>query len=67
MYEIFTFMRDDWGKLTQIRVGKMHKKLPTAIRICRKKAVNSFVKKYGERKPAFINNPEVEKLLNDSR
>ena len=56
MYEIWFLGRNDWGDLQYFKRLGFKKKLPTAIKIATNLGKNSYVKKYGQSRPVWINN-----------
>lgn len=63
MYEVWFLYRDDWGKLSFVKRKGFNKKLGTAIKLAKSLGHNSYVKKYGEIRPVFVNNTQIDSLL----
>ena len=55
MYEVFYPFRDDWGKIYWAKSRGFFQKLEQAQKHCLKLPVNSYVKKYAEKKACFYN------------
>ncbi len=63
MYEIFFLLRDDWGT-AQYRKRKGFKtNLQSAIKLAKKLGEGSYVKKYGNPRPVWINDSNLQTLL----
>ena len=63
MYCIYFVWRDDWGDLSYHKRPGLVKKLGTAIRLAKRYGHNSYVKKYGDPRPIWINNNELNSHL----
>ncbi len=55
MYEVFFLYRDDFGNLSYQKHRGMIKRLQTAIKLARKLGNKSYVKKYMETQPTWVN------------
>ncbi len=63
MYEVYYLERDDWGKLHYYKRRGLVKNLGRAIKLCKAYGKNAYVKRYGSRRPIWVNNPNINKHL----
>ncbi len=68
MYYVMVDMRDEWGHVQSMRVGKPFKKSNSAMNLAKKYMnSNATVYKFGERIPLFTTNPKLMEIINALR
>jgi len=65
MYEIWYILRDEWGKIQYVKRPGFRKKVQSAVKLAAKLGKNSYVKKYGQIRPVWINNSSLNEMVQD--